>query len=208
MPDRRATPPEDGPGAAGCRILLADDHAVVREALRLLLESRGLEVVGEAVDGLEAIALARRVRPDVAVLDLAMPLANGIEAAREIRCACPATAVVLLIGSATEADLAALDAELAARRGDPRLVAVGEIGLDLFVPGLDVQGRNFSFASSSRWRGGTACPCCCTCAARRTCCSSTCGASRSRASPTPSTAARSRRANSCGWASSWASAAR
>jgi DNA-binding NarL/FixJ family response regulator len=105
MPDGRPTPHGDGAPAPGQRILLADDHAVVREALRLLIESRGFEVVGEAVDGLQAIALARRVRPDIAVLDLAMPLANGIEAARETQAACPGTATVLLIGSATDAQV-------------------------------------------------------------------------------------------------------
>jgi DNA-binding NarL/FixJ family response regulator len=84
------------------RILLADDHRVVREALRLLIEGRGFEVVGEASDGREAIQLARRLRPDIAVLDLAMPLVNGIEAAREIRGASPGTISVLLMGTATE----------------------------------------------------------------------------------------------------------
>jgi DNA-binding NarL/FixJ family response regulator len=108
-------PVEDGDPRTGCRILLADDHSVVRQALRLLLEREGFEVVGEAADGQRAIQLARRVQPDIAVLDLAMPLANGIEAAREIRSACPGTAAVLLIGSATDAQvLEALQAGIGA----------------------------------------------------------------------------------------------
>jgi DNA-binding NarL/FixJ family response regulator len=111
MPEVRPTPAKGGEPQAAGRILLADDHSVVREALRLLLEREGFEVVGEAADGQQAIRLARRLEPDIAVLDLAMPLANGIEAAREIRTACPRTAAVLLIGSATDAQvLAALQA--------------------------------------------------------------------------------------------------
>jgi DNA-binding NarL/FixJ family response regulator len=70
-----------------------------------LLEREGFEVVGEASDGLAAIRLARELEPDFAVLDLAMPLVNGIEAAREIRGACPRTIAVLLIGSATDAQV-------------------------------------------------------------------------------------------------------
>jgi DNA-binding NarL/FixJ family response regulator len=105
MVEDRESTAEDGEREAGSRILLADDHSVVREALRLLLEREGFQVVAEASDGLTAIRLARELEPDVAVLDLAMPLANGIEAAREIRAACPRTTAVLLIGSATDAQV-------------------------------------------------------------------------------------------------------
>jgi DNA-binding NarL/FixJ family response regulator len=66
------------------KILLADDHAVVREGLRVLLEREGFLFSGEASDGREAIVLCERNKPDIAVLDLAMPLLNGIDAAREI----------------------------------------------------------------------------------------------------------------------------
>lgn len=78
------------------KILLADDHAVVRQGLRALLEREGFEVVGEASDGREAIRLCEKYRPDVAVLDVAMPLLNGIDAAREINKSNPATKLVLL----------------------------------------------------------------------------------------------------------------
>jgi DNA-binding NarL/FixJ family response regulator len=78
------------------RILLADDHQVVRQGLRALLEREGYAVVGEASTGLEAVQLAQGLRPDVAVLDLAMPLLNGIGAAREILRESPQTRTVLL----------------------------------------------------------------------------------------------------------------
>ena len=73
------------------RILLADDHDVVRRGLRDLLEAQpGWEVCAEARTGREAVALAEQLRPDVAVLDLAMPELNGLEATRRIRRALPA----------------------------------------------------------------------------------------------------------------------
>jgi two-component system response regulator NreC len=78
------------------RILLADDHVIVREGFRALLEREGLEVVAEAADGHEAVRLAGDLLPDVAVLDFAMPLLNGIDAAREIRRRSPGTRTVLL----------------------------------------------------------------------------------------------------------------
>jgi DNA-binding NarL/FixJ family response regulator len=78
------------------RVLLADDHAVVRQGLKALLEKRGLEVVGEAADGQAAVELAKRLRPDVAVLDIVMPLLNGVEAAHQIARACPEIGVILL----------------------------------------------------------------------------------------------------------------
>lgn len=79
------------------RILLADDHPVYRAGLAGLIEvSDGLEVVGEAADGHEAVELAATLQPDVAVLDLNMPELHGLEATREICARCPATAVLVL----------------------------------------------------------------------------------------------------------------
>ena len=78
------------------QILLADDHEVVREGLRVLLEREGFEVVAEASDGREAITLCAGHPPDVAVLDLAMPLLNGIDAAREITKSNARVRVILL----------------------------------------------------------------------------------------------------------------
>jgi len=78
------------------RVLLADDHQIVRDGLKALLAREGLEVVGEAADGHEAVRLASAVSPDVVVMDLAMPLLNGLDAAREILRAAPRMGVVLL----------------------------------------------------------------------------------------------------------------
>jgi len=78
------------------RVLLADDHAVVRAGLKAVLRKAGFDVVGEASDGRAAIALCNTVRPDVAVLDVAMPLLNGIDAARDILKNHPNTRIVLL----------------------------------------------------------------------------------------------------------------
>jgi len=78
------------------RILLADDHEIVRQGLRLLLQREGIEVVGEAANGQDAIRLAAERCPDVAVLDYGMPVLNGISAAQEILNACPRTKVILL----------------------------------------------------------------------------------------------------------------
>ncbi|QCX76247.1 Oxygen regulatory protein NreC [Streptomyces sp. YIM 121038] len=73
------------PAPAPARILLADDHALVRRGVRLILDGEGdLSVVAEAGDGAEALALAREVRPDLVVLDVAMPRLTGLQAAREL----------------------------------------------------------------------------------------------------------------------------
>lgn len=66
------------------RVLLADDHAIVRQGLKALLDKEGIDVVSEAADGRQAVKMVREHKPDVAVLDLAMPLLNGLDAAREI----------------------------------------------------------------------------------------------------------------------------
>jgi len=78
-------------------VLLADDHAVVREGLRALLAVEGdIEVVGEAQTGREAVQLTKKLLPAVVVMDIAMPLLNGLEATRQILKAVPATKVLIL----------------------------------------------------------------------------------------------------------------
>ncbi|MGA2131270.1 MAG: response regulator transcription factor [Bryobacteraceae bacterium] len=79
------------------RILLADDHTVMRNGLRLLLERQAnLQVVGEASDGRQAVALIEKTNPDVVIMDIAMPNLNGIEATRQIVNQNPRTAVAIL----------------------------------------------------------------------------------------------------------------
>lgn len=123
------------------RILIADDHAMVRGGLRLLLERQaGFEVVAEASDGAEAVREALATRPDIAILDVAMPLLTGIQAAREIRAQAPDIQVLILsmhdderyvfealkAGASgyvlkREADTALVDAVHAMTRGEPFL---------------------------------------------------------------------------------------
>jgi two-component system, NarL family, response regulator NreC len=79
------------------RILLADDHGIVRRGLRLFLEHQsGFEVCGEAKDGQEAVRLASELEPDVAVMDIAMPIWNGIDAAAQIVKKLPGTGIIIL----------------------------------------------------------------------------------------------------------------
>jgi DNA-binding NarL/FixJ family response regulator len=86
------------------RILLADDHTIVRQGLRKVLEERPeWEVVAEAGDGREAVRLAEQHRPDVAIVDVAMPLLNGIETTRQITKRVPNTRVLVLSMHADEA---------------------------------------------------------------------------------------------------------
>jgi len=78
-------------------VLLADDHAVVREGLRKLLETESdIQVVGEAANGRESVRLTKELLPIVVVMDIAMPLLNGVEATRQILKAAPDTKVVIL----------------------------------------------------------------------------------------------------------------
>jgi DNA-binding NarL/FixJ family response regulator len=79
------------------RILVADDHSIVRRGVRALLEThRGWRVCGEAATGAEAVKQAKKLRPDVAVVDITMPDLNGFEATRQIRTAAPQTEVLVL----------------------------------------------------------------------------------------------------------------
>jgi len=79
------------------RLLIADDHPTFLEGLsRLLQDEEDLECIAKSADGIEAVKLAKQLQPDVAIIDVSMPNLNGIEAARQIRAACPTTAILMI----------------------------------------------------------------------------------------------------------------
>src|SRR3954470_20321835 len=78
------------------RLLLVDDHRMLRESLRRAMEDAGFEVVGEAPDGAEAVRLAMELKPDVILMDVTMPVLDGVEATRQVRDKLPNTQVVIL----------------------------------------------------------------------------------------------------------------
>jgi DNA-binding NarL/FixJ family response regulator len=86
------------------KVFLADDHAVVRDGLRLILEAQeDIKVVGEAADGHQAVGQVLKLKPDIVIMDIAMPGLNGIEATQQILDSCPSVKVLILsIHSSTE----------------------------------------------------------------------------------------------------------
>lgn len=85
------------PGKMPTKILLADDHALIRQGLKALLEKQqGFQVVGEAADGQETLRSVEKTQPDIAIVDISMPILNGVEAARELKKSSPKTRVILL----------------------------------------------------------------------------------------------------------------
>jgi two-component system, NarL family, response regulator LiaR len=88
------------------RVLIADDHRMFAEALEAILASdRRLEVAGQAADGAEAVRVALKTRPDVILMDIAMPIMDGLQATKQIRKQWPQACVVMLTGSNSRTDV-------------------------------------------------------------------------------------------------------
>ena len=145
------------------RVVLADDHQIVRVGLQEMLEGAGdFEVVGHAGDGEEAVRLAQELMPDVVVMDVLLPLKDGIETCREIKVALPNTQVLILTASSGEND--ALDAVVAGASGylpkdsgkERLLDTVRDVAQGEFrIPGHVVRNLLSGRRSSSRWGSST-----------------------------------------------------
>lgn len=83
------------------RLLIADDEMIIRQLLKTILEESPFEVVGEAVNGVEAVAQCKRLKPDIVCLDISMPKMSGMDALTEIRSSCPDMMAVMISASAT-----------------------------------------------------------------------------------------------------------
>ncbi len=126
------------------RILVADDHEVVRHGVRALLEARpGWQVVAEAVDGREAVEKAKRLQPDVIILDIGMPGLNGLDAARQILKAAPKSGILIL--TMHESEQVVREVLAAGARG---YVLKSDAGRDL-VNAVEAVGRQRIFFTSS-----------------------------------------------------------
>ncbi len=124
-------------GAERVRVLIADDQRLFAEALDAILSTDGrIAIVGRAADGREAVSLAREQEPDVVLMDIAMPVMDGIDATREIHEQVPGTRVVVLTGSdATQ------DVSRARSAGAVGYVTKDQIAVELVRAILDAAGR-------------------------------------------------------------------
>ena len=140
-------------------VLLAEDHEIVREGLRKLLGAESdIEVVGEAATGRQAVAMTKKLRPAVIVMDIAMPLLNGLEATRQIRQAFPDTKVLILSAHSDDAYVEEATAVGAAgfllkqTSSDVLAAAIREVqkGNKFFTPAIGKQLHDHYHKSSDR----------------------------------------------------------
>ncbi|MFB0620802.1 response regulator [Streptomyces sp. AGS-58] len=96
MPDSQEQEPDPSKKTVAPRVLIADDEELIRTGFRLILTSRGIEVIGEAADGAQAISEAERLRPDVLLMDIRMPKLDGLEAAKRVLRLLPRCRVLML----------------------------------------------------------------------------------------------------------------
>lgn len=123
-------------------VVLCDDHTVVREGLRLLLEKEAdIQVVGEAANGRRSVGEAKRLKPDVVVLDIAMPLLNGLEAARQIAREVPSTRVLILSAYSDDVYI-----EHAIEAGAAGYLMKETVGNDLLRAIREIAGGNAYFS--------------------------------------------------------------
>ena len=140
-------------------VLLAEDHEIVREGLRLLLEAESdIAVVGVAADGRQAVALTKKLAPDVVVMDIAMPLLNGLEATRQIRQALPGAKVLILSAHSDAAYIEQATAEGAVgfllKQSSSHVLATAirevRLGKTFFSPSIDRHIHNHYHKTPNR----------------------------------------------------------
>ncbi len=118
------------------RVLIADDHRLFAEALEAILaEDERIEVVGHAGDGREAVRLARDLKPDVVLMDISMPVLDGIEAARQIRTTDGETSILMLTGSNSRSDV-----DRARKAGAAGYVTKDRIAAELIDAIVEISG--------------------------------------------------------------------
>jgi DNA-binding NarL/FixJ family response regulator len=119
------------------RVLIADDHRLFAEALEAILAADDrIEVVGQAADGREAVRLARDLRPDVVLMDISMPLLDGIEAARQIRSGHAGACILMLTGSNSRSDV-----DRARKAGAAGYVTKDRIAAELIDAIVEISAR-------------------------------------------------------------------
>ena len=131
------------------RVVVADDQELVRDGFRMILQASGIEVAGEARDGREAIALARRTRPDVVLMDIRMPVMDGIEATRELAGPGAAEPVAVLILTTFDLDEYVVEALRAGASG----FLLKDAGREQLVSAVEIVAAGESLLAPSVTRG-------------------------------------------------------